>query len=170
MVVLCSRICFRRPGKMFTMFFAVLSISYFGYFLTIVSDRIMWSIKWMAKKVGRWSQSSALAMRCCEDAQAIPQWYLAAPHLCASFLTPVRLCFPVCSCEGGNILCIRRASCSSFARWCVQQRAPKRRRTRHCSPGARAADSLRRHPRAHRVTRSDRIDAAPPGPRFVTAD
>merc|ERR1712023_108738 len=37
-------------GRIFTMVFAILSIAYFGYFLTITSDRLIFCIKWFAQK------------------------------------------------------------------------------------------------------------------------
>eukprot|EP00941_MAST-03F_sp_MAST-3F-sp1_P000289 g289.t1 len=38
-------------GLVFTMIYAIFSISYFGYFLTITSDRILMFINWSAKKI-----------------------------------------------------------------------------------------------------------------------
>ena len=42
--------CSTSLGQMFTMAFAIVSISYFGYFLTITSDRILYFVKWASKK------------------------------------------------------------------------------------------------------------------------
>jgi hypothetical protein len=42
--------CSTALGQMFTMGYAIASISYFGYFLTITSDRILFFIKWASKK------------------------------------------------------------------------------------------------------------------------
>merc|ERR1712100_943206 len=37
-------------GRVFTMVFAIASITYFGYFLTITADRVIYFIKWVARK------------------------------------------------------------------------------------------------------------------------